>query len=152
MCLFLLTFSLLFPEGSSNNLQYRTERIKIPSTPRYPRSMLGSERGEPPLMNPAYLKLSWLWLNWKSNTPFYICSIDCRHHTSINISSRMLHCRLTSICLCSQFIYLFSYLNLSEINLFRVFNPVLSSILQYVKLNNHQMHQYGTGKAIKMSD
>uniref|UniRef100_A0A672MFL7 Disks large homolog 5-like n=2 Tax=Sinocyclocheilus grahami TaxID=75366 RepID=A0A672MFL7_SINGR len=31
--------------GSSNNLQYRTERIKIPSTPRYPRSMLGSERG-----------------------------------------------------------------------------------------------------------
>uniref|UniRef100_A0A673IGZ9 Disks large homolog 5-like n=1 Tax=Sinocyclocheilus rhinocerous TaxID=307959 RepID=A0A673IGZ9_9TELE len=38
--------------GSSNNLQYRTERIKIPSTPRYPRSMLGSERGEPPLMNP----------------------------------------------------------------------------------------------------
>uniref|UniRef100_A0A672MDZ5 Disks large homolog 5-like n=1 Tax=Sinocyclocheilus grahami TaxID=75366 RepID=A0A672MDZ5_SINGR len=38
--------------GSSNNLQYRTERIKIPSTPRYPRSMLGSERGEPPFMNP----------------------------------------------------------------------------------------------------
>uniref|UniRef100_A0A8C1HNJ1 Discs, large homolog 5a (Drosophila) n=1 Tax=Cyprinus carpio carpio TaxID=630221 RepID=A0A8C1HNJ1_CYPCA len=31
--------------GSSNHLQYRTERIKIPSTPRYPRSMLGSERG-----------------------------------------------------------------------------------------------------------
>ncbi|XP_051774074.1 disks large homolog 5a isoform X4 [Ctenopharyngodon idella] len=32
-------------EGSSNNLQYRTERIKIPSTPRYPRSILGSDRG-----------------------------------------------------------------------------------------------------------
>nr|XP_020458848.1 disks large homolog 5-like [Monopterus albus] len=31
--------------GSSNNAQYRTERIKIPSTPRYPRSMLGSDRG-----------------------------------------------------------------------------------------------------------
>ncbi|XP_064170634.1 disks large homolog 5a [Anguilla rostrata] len=31
--------------GSSSNLQYRTERIKIPSTPRYPRSMLGSDRG-----------------------------------------------------------------------------------------------------------
>lgn len=31
--------------GSSNNVQYRTERIKIPSTPRYPRSMLGSDRG-----------------------------------------------------------------------------------------------------------
>ncbi|TRY75910.1 hypothetical protein DNTS_033480 [Danionella cerebrum] len=31
--------------GSSNALQYRTERIKIPSTPRYPRSVLGSERG-----------------------------------------------------------------------------------------------------------
>ncbi|XP_051945488.1 disks large homolog 5a isoform X2 [Xyrauchen texanus] len=31
--------------GSSNNLQYRTERIKIPSTPRYPRSVLGSDRG-----------------------------------------------------------------------------------------------------------
>ncbi|XP_068069013.1 disks large homolog 5a isoform X3 [Danio rerio] len=31
--------------GSSNNLQYRTERIKIPSTPRYPRSILGSDRG-----------------------------------------------------------------------------------------------------------
>ncbi|XP_058882360.1 disks large homolog 5-like isoform X1 [Acipenser ruthenus] len=31
--------------GSSNTLQYRTERIKIPSTPRYPRSMLGSDRG-----------------------------------------------------------------------------------------------------------
>lgn len=30
---------------SSNNVQYRTERIKIPSTPRYPRSMLGSDRG-----------------------------------------------------------------------------------------------------------
>ncbi|XP_076142316.1 disks large homolog 5a isoform X2 [Alosa pseudoharengus] len=31
--------------GSSNNVQYRNERIKIPSTPRYPRSMLGSDRG-----------------------------------------------------------------------------------------------------------
>ncbi|XP_034754388.1 disks large homolog 5a isoform X8 [Etheostoma cragini] len=31
--------------ASSNNVQYRTERIKIPSTPRYPRSMLGSDRG-----------------------------------------------------------------------------------------------------------
>ncbi|XP_028844179.1 disks large homolog 5a isoform X2 [Denticeps clupeoides] len=31
--------------GSSNNVQYKAERIKIPSTPRYPRSMLGSERG-----------------------------------------------------------------------------------------------------------
>uniref|UniRef100_A0A3B3D367 Discs, large homolog 5a (Drosophila) n=1 Tax=Oryzias melastigma TaxID=30732 RepID=A0A3B3D367_ORYME len=31
--------------GSSSNVQYRTERIKIPSTPRYPRSMLGSDRG-----------------------------------------------------------------------------------------------------------
>nr|XP_015201859.1 PREDICTED: disks large homolog 5 isoform X3 [Lepisosteus oculatus] len=31
--------------GSSSTLQYRTERIKIPSTPRYPRSMLGSDRG-----------------------------------------------------------------------------------------------------------
>ncbi|KAL6101940.1 dlg5 [Pungitius sinensis] len=31
--------------GSSNNVQYRTERIKLPSTPRYPRSMLGSDRG-----------------------------------------------------------------------------------------------------------
>ncbi|MFT7807171.1 disks large homolog 5 isoform X1 [Arapaima gigas] len=30
--------------GSSGNLQLRTERIKIPSTPRYPRSMLGSDR------------------------------------------------------------------------------------------------------------
>ena len=37
---------LLIPlPGSSNNVQYRTERIKIPSTPRYPRSMLGSDRG-----------------------------------------------------------------------------------------------------------
>uniref|UniRef100_A0A3Q3WVV5 Uncharacterized protein n=1 Tax=Mola mola TaxID=94237 RepID=A0A3Q3WVV5_MOLML len=31
--------------GSSSNVQYRTERIKIPSTPRYPRSLLGSDRG-----------------------------------------------------------------------------------------------------------
>ncbi|XP_073209328.1 disks large homolog 5 isoform X5 [Lepidochelys kempii] len=31
--------------GSSSNLQYRTERIKIPLTPRYPRSILGSDRG-----------------------------------------------------------------------------------------------------------
>ncbi|XP_077585810.1 disks large homolog 5a [Stigmatopora nigra] len=31
--------------GSANNIQYRAERIKIPSTPRYPRSMLGSDRG-----------------------------------------------------------------------------------------------------------
>ncbi|XP_058507303.1 disks large homolog 5a isoform X3 [Solea solea] len=31
--------------GSSSNVQYRAERIKIPSTPRYPRSMLGSDRG-----------------------------------------------------------------------------------------------------------
>ncbi|NWZ43047.1 DLG5 protein, partial [Brachypodius atriceps] len=31
--------------GSSTNLQYRTERIKIPLTPRYPRSMMGSDRG-----------------------------------------------------------------------------------------------------------
>uniref|UniRef100_A0A674AU02 Discs, large homolog 5a (Drosophila) n=1 Tax=Salmo trutta TaxID=8032 RepID=A0A674AU02_SALTR len=30
---------------SSSNVQYRNERIKIPSTPRYPRSMLGSDRG-----------------------------------------------------------------------------------------------------------
>ena len=33
---------------SSSNVQYRTERIKIPTTPRYPRSMLGSDRGNPP--------------------------------------------------------------------------------------------------------
>ncbi|XP_053535650.1 disks large homolog 5a isoform X4 [Ictalurus punctatus] len=31
--------------GSSSNVQYCTERIKIPPTPRYPRSMLGSDRG-----------------------------------------------------------------------------------------------------------
>ncbi|XP_006269704.1 disks large homolog 5 [Alligator mississippiensis] len=31
--------------GSSTNLQYRTERIKIPLTPRYPRSVIGSDRG-----------------------------------------------------------------------------------------------------------
>lgn len=31
--------------GSSSNVQYRAERIKIPSTPRYLRSMLGSDRG-----------------------------------------------------------------------------------------------------------
>uniref|UniRef100_A0A3B4ZV36 Discs large MAGUK scaffold protein 5 n=1 Tax=Stegastes partitus TaxID=144197 RepID=A0A3B4ZV36_9TELE len=36
---------LILLPGSSNNVQYRTERIKIPSTPRYPRSMLGSDRG-----------------------------------------------------------------------------------------------------------
>lgn len=37
--------SCIFFPGSSSNVQYRTERIKIPSTPRYPRSMLGSDRG-----------------------------------------------------------------------------------------------------------
>ncbi|XP_076980898.1 disks large homolog 5 isoform X2 [Tamandua tetradactyla] len=31
--------------GSSSNLQFKAERIKIPSTPRYPRSMVGSDRG-----------------------------------------------------------------------------------------------------------
>ncbi|KAK6293801.1 hypothetical protein J4Q44_G00361270 [Coregonus suidteri] len=31
--------------GWSSKVQYRTERIKVPSTPRYPRSMLGSDRG-----------------------------------------------------------------------------------------------------------
>nr|XP_016774208.1 disks large homolog 5 isoform X2 [Pan troglodytes] len=31
--------------GSSSNLQFKAERIKIPSTPRYPRSVVGSERG-----------------------------------------------------------------------------------------------------------
>ncbi|XP_016014928.2 disks large homolog 5 isoform X3 [Rousettus aegyptiacus] len=31
--------------GSSNNLQFKAERIKIPSTPRYPRSIMGSDRG-----------------------------------------------------------------------------------------------------------
>ncbi|XP_060092707.1 disks large homolog 5 [Heteronotia binoei] len=31
--------------GSSSNLQYRTERIKIPLTPRYPRSIISSDRG-----------------------------------------------------------------------------------------------------------
>ncbi|XP_008588929.1 PREDICTED: disks large homolog 5 [Galeopterus variegatus] len=31
--------------GSSNNLQFKAERIKIPSTPRYPRSVVGSDRG-----------------------------------------------------------------------------------------------------------
>uniref|UniRef100_A0A8C3XVP3 Discs large MAGUK scaffold protein 5 n=1 Tax=Chelydra serpentina TaxID=8475 RepID=A0A8C3XVP3_CHESE len=31
--------------GSSSNLQYRTERIKIPLTPRYPRSIMSSDRG-----------------------------------------------------------------------------------------------------------
>ncbi|XP_030627570.1 disks large homolog 5a [Chanos chanos] len=30
---------------SCNSVQYRTERIKIPSTPRYPRSVMGSDRG-----------------------------------------------------------------------------------------------------------
>ena len=42
-CSFL--YHLIPLPGSSNNVQYRTERIKIPSTPRYPRSMLGSDRG-----------------------------------------------------------------------------------------------------------
>lgn len=37
---------LVLKIGSSTNLQYRTERIKIPLTPRYPRSMMGSDRGE----------------------------------------------------------------------------------------------------------
>uniref|UniRef100_A0A8C6UR41 Discs, large homolog 5a (Drosophila) n=1 Tax=Neogobius melanostomus TaxID=47308 RepID=A0A8C6UR41_9GOBI len=32
--------------GSVSTGQYRTERIKIPSTPRYPRSVLGSDRGK----------------------------------------------------------------------------------------------------------
>ena len=32
--------------GSSSNLQFKAERIKIPSTPRYPRSVVGSDRGE----------------------------------------------------------------------------------------------------------
>ncbi|KAM5236965.1 disks large homolog 5 isoform 1-T1 [Ctenodactylus gundi] len=31
--------------GSSSNLQFKAERIKIPLTPRYPRSVLGSDRG-----------------------------------------------------------------------------------------------------------
>ncbi|XP_035945728.1 disks large homolog 5 isoform X4 [Halichoerus grypus] len=31
--------------GSSSNLQFKAERIKIPSTPRYPRSIVGSDRG-----------------------------------------------------------------------------------------------------------
>ncbi|XP_024905110.1 disks large homolog 5 isoform X4 [Pteropus alecto] len=31
--------------GSSSNLQFKAERIKIPSTPRYPRSIMGSDRG-----------------------------------------------------------------------------------------------------------
>ncbi|XP_045147635.1 disks large homolog 5 [Echinops telfairi] len=31
--------------GSSSNLQFKAERIKIPSTPRYPRSAVGSDRG-----------------------------------------------------------------------------------------------------------
>uniref|UniRef100_A0A673IN64 Disks large homolog 5-like n=1 Tax=Sinocyclocheilus rhinocerous TaxID=307959 RepID=A0A673IN64_9TELE len=46
--------------GSSNNLQYRTERIKIPSTPRYPRSMLGSERecSSPSLITPPLSPLN----------------------------------------------------------------------------------------------
>lgn len=38
-------YLLVHLPGSANNVQYRTERIKIPSTPRYPRSMLGSDRG-----------------------------------------------------------------------------------------------------------
>uniref|UniRef100_A0A8C2KMH3 Discs, large homolog 5a (Drosophila) n=1 Tax=Cyprinus carpio TaxID=7962 RepID=A0A8C2KMH3_CYPCA len=46
--------------GSSNHLQYRTERIKIPSTPRYPRSMLGSERecSSPSLITPPLSPLN----------------------------------------------------------------------------------------------
>ncbi|XP_024109013.3 disks large homolog 5 isoform X2 [Pongo abelii] len=31
--------------GSSSNLQFKAERIKIPSTPRYPRNVVGSDRG-----------------------------------------------------------------------------------------------------------
>ncbi|XP_063493530.1 disks large homolog 5 isoform X3 [Symphalangus syndactylus] len=31
--------------GSSTNLQFKAERIKIPSTPRYPRNVVGSDRG-----------------------------------------------------------------------------------------------------------
>ncbi|KAL0615703.1 Disks large-like protein 5 [Plecturocebus cupreus] len=31
--------------GSSSNLQFKAECIKIPSTPRYPRSVVGSDRG-----------------------------------------------------------------------------------------------------------
>ncbi|XP_051507242.1 disks large homolog 5a isoform X4 [Myxocyprinus asiaticus] len=46
--------------GSSNNLQYRTERIKIPSTPRYPRSVLGSDRecSSPSLITPPLSPLN----------------------------------------------------------------------------------------------
>lgn len=32
--------------GSSSNLQFKAERIKIPLTPRYPRSVMGSDRGK----------------------------------------------------------------------------------------------------------
>ncbi|XP_037829428.1 disks large homolog 5a isoform X4 [Kryptolebias marmoratus] len=46
--------------GSSSNVQYRAERIKIPSTPRYPRSMLGSDRecSSPSLITPPLSPLN----------------------------------------------------------------------------------------------
>nr|XP_029496200.1 disks large homolog 5-like isoform X2 [Oncorhynchus nerka] len=45
---------------SSSNVQYRNERIKIPSTPRYPRSMLGSDRecSSPSLITPPQSPLN----------------------------------------------------------------------------------------------
>ncbi|XP_072293483.1 disks large homolog 5a isoform X2 [Eucyclogobius newberryi] len=46
--------------GSSSTGQYRTERIKIPSTPRYPRSVLGSDRecSSPSLITPPQSPLN----------------------------------------------------------------------------------------------
>lgn len=51
--------------GSSNNLQFKAERIKIPSTPRYPRSIMGSDRGEnSALPSLPHLSLSPWWNVW----------------------------------------------------------------------------------------
>ncbi|KAK7901503.1 hypothetical protein WMY93_018272 [Mugilogobius chulae] len=46
--------------GSASTGQYRTERIKIPSTPRYPRSVLGSDRecSSPSLITPPQSPLN----------------------------------------------------------------------------------------------
>ncbi|XP_077437529.1 disks large homolog 5-like isoform X2 [Vanacampus margaritifer] len=55
--------------GSSNNVQYRAERIKIPSTPRYPRSMLGSDRecSSPSLITPPQSPLNLETSSFASN-------------------------------------------------------------------------------------
>lgn len=91
--------------GSSSNLQFKTERIKIPLTPRYPRSVVGSDRGENFLALPSLPAASPCPLVQCLGIVYTVLVISATHQTLVEPSpkSRDVRSRRAIQSLASEF-------------------------------------------------